>query len=456
MTKWVYSFSAERAEGRGEMKNLLGGKGANLPRWPLSACRFPRASPSPTEVCTVFYATASLPARSARRSTRRSRRSRAQTGRAFGDPANPLLVSVRSGARASMPGMMDTVLNLGLNDPRSKGCRKLRATPFRLRQLSPLHPDVFATSCSTSITAISRNPGASRKTRATRSTPNFRRGLARVIADYKAGVIEESGKPSRRSPTPAVGRDRRGVRFVVNQRAITYRRLNDIPGEWGTAVNVQAMVFGNMGETRRPASPSRAIPRRRKRALRRVPGQRAGRGRGRRHPHAAEHHQGGAQGRRLRPALAGNADARGLHQFVATTKLSKSTIATCRTSSSRSRAASCGCCRPATASARQGRAQCAVEMADEGLISREEAMRGSSPARSISCCTRRSTPRRTRDDRDRPARFARRSVGRDRVSADEEQTLRQPDGSDPRPDRDLARGHPRHARRQGRRDRAAA
>ena len=117
MTKWVYSFSAERAEGRGEMKNLLGGKGANLHEMASLGLPVPPGFTITTEVCTFFYANGkTYPPDLAAQVDAAVAEVGRETGRAFGDPANPLLLSVRSGARASMPGMMDTVLNLGLND----------------------------------------------------------------------------------------------------------------------------------------------------------------------------------------------------------------------------------------------------------------------------------------------------------------------------------------------------
>src|SRR5271155_454542 len=117
MTKWVYSFSAESAEGRGEMKNLLGGKGANLHDMASLGLPVPPGFTITAEVCTFFYANGkTYPADLGPQVDAAVAEVGRQTGRAFGDPANPLLLSVRSGARASMPGMMDTVLNLGLND----------------------------------------------------------------------------------------------------------------------------------------------------------------------------------------------------------------------------------------------------------------------------------------------------------------------------------------------------
>src|SRR5579862_7611125 len=117
MTKWVYSFAAERAEGRGEMRNLLGGKGANLHEMAVLGLPVPPGFTITTEVCAYFYANGkSYPADLAAQADAAIVEVGRQTGRVFGDAANPLLLSVRSGARASMPGMMDTVLNLGLND----------------------------------------------------------------------------------------------------------------------------------------------------------------------------------------------------------------------------------------------------------------------------------------------------------------------------------------------------
>src|SRR5271165_4194360 len=117
MTKWVYSFSAERAEGRSEMRNLLGGKGANLHEMSSLGLPVPPGFTITTEVCTYFYANGkSYPGDLAEQAARALKEIEARVGARFGEAANPLLVSVRSGARASMPGMMDTVLNLGLND----------------------------------------------------------------------------------------------------------------------------------------------------------------------------------------------------------------------------------------------------------------------------------------------------------------------------------------------------
>ena len=145
MTKWVYSFSAERAEGRAEMKNLLGGKGANLHEMASLGLPVPPGFTITTEVCSYFYANGkTYPGDLGRQVDAAVAEVGRLTGRAFGGAANPLLVSVRSGARASMPGMMDTVLNLGLNDELGRNSGEdLERRAFRLRLLSSLHSDVL-------------------------------------------------------------------------------------------------------------------------------------------------------------------------------------------------------------------------------------------------------------------------------------------------------------------------
>jgi pyruvate,orthophosphate dikinase len=210
----------------------------------------------------------------------------------FGDPERPLLVSVRSGARASMPGMMDTVLNLGLNDETVEGLAAARAT-----RASP------TTAIAASSRCIPTSCWAWSMTRSRTSSSDKEDKRLHLDTDLSADDWKEvsrlQGRSSRSdrqalpagSARAALGRHRRGVRSWMNQRAITYRRCTTSPESWGTAVNVQAMVFGNMGETARPALPSRAIPRRARTFFYgEYPDQRAGRGRRRRHPHAAADH----------------------------------------------------------------------------------------------------------------------------------------------------------------------
>ena len=175
-----------------------------------------------------------------------------QTGRAFGDPANPLLLSVRSGARASMPGMMDTVLNLGLNDAavetlaKTSGDARFAYDSYRrfIQMYSNVVLDIDVHNFEDILEHYKDGKGYALDTDL--KADDWRV----VIADYKARVIEETDKPFPQSPDDQLwGAIGAVFSSWMNQRAITYRRLNAIPADWGTAVNVQAMVFGNMGET---------------------------------------------------------------------------------------------------------------------------------------------------------------------------------------------------------------
>ena len=317
MTKWVYSFSAERAEGRGELKNLLGGKGANLHDMASLGLPVPPGFTITTEVCTHFYANGkTYPADLAPQVDAAMADVNRHTGRTFGDAANPLLVSVRSGARASMPGMMDTVLNLGLNDAsvetlaKTSNDARFAYDSYRrfIQMYSNVVLDVDVHNFEDILEHYKDGKGYALDTDL--DAEDWRT----IIDDYKAKVIEETGKPFPQAPRDQLwGAIGAVFSSWMNQRAITYRRLNSIPADWGTAVNVQAMVFGNMGETSATGvaftrNPSTG----RQGALRRISRQRAGRGRRRRHPHAAEHHRGGAEGGPFRPALARIADARGV------------------------------------------------------------------------------------------------------------------------------------------------
>jgi pyruvate,orthophosphate dikinase len=253
MTKWVYSFSAQRAEGRGEMKNLLGGKGANLHEMALLHLPVPPGFTITTEVCTYFYANGrTYPSDLAAQVDQAVAEVGRQTGRVFGDAANPLLLSVRSGARASMPGMMDTVLNLGLNDAsvetlaKSSGDARFAYDSYRrfIQMYSNVVLDVDSHNFEDILEQYKDGKGYTLDTELTAAD------WRSVIIEYKAKVAEASGKSFPQDPRDqlwgAIGAVFSSWR---NQRAITYRRLNSIPAEWGTAVNVQAMVFGNMGET---------------------------------------------------------------------------------------------------------------------------------------------------------------------------------------------------------------
>src|ERR1700678_3822431 len=253
MTKWVYSFSAESAEGRGELKTLLGGKGANLHEMASLVLPVPPGFTITTEVCTHFYANGKTypPDLKAQVDAAMAEVNR-HTGRVFGDAANPLLVSVRSGARASMPGMMDTVLNLGLNDSSvetlattSNDARFAYDSYRRFIQMySNVVLDVDVHNFEDILEHYKDGKGYALDTDL--SAEDWRA----IIDDYKAKVIEETGRPFPQAPRDQLwGAIGAVFSSWMNQRAITYRRLNSIPADWGTAVNVQAMVFGNMGET---------------------------------------------------------------------------------------------------------------------------------------------------------------------------------------------------------------
>jgi len=253
MTKWVYSFGAEKTEGRGEMKNLLGGKGANLAEMAALGLPVPPGFTITTELCTYFYDNNKTypPELEAEVEAALAAIGR-QTDRKFGDSSNPLLVSVRSGARASMPGMMDTVLNLGLNDESVKtlaatsGDERFAYDSYRrfIQMYSNVVLDVDSHNFESIIEDFKDRKGYTLDTDL--SADDWRA----VIVEYKAKVLDETGKPFPQQPKDQLwGAVGAVFGSWMNARAITYRRLNNIPAAWGTAVNVQAMVFGNMGET---------------------------------------------------------------------------------------------------------------------------------------------------------------------------------------------------------------
>jgi pyruvate, orthophosphate dikinase len=252
--RWVYSFGDGNAEGRANMRDLLGGKGANLAEMANLGLPVPPGFTITTQVCTYFYAHDKSYPKVLKPAveTALAEVGRRAGGKIFGDAANPLLVSVRSGARASMPGMLDTVLNLGLNDvtvealARNSGDRRfaydsyrrfitmyanvvLGLDPHLFEELLDIHKDRNGYMLDTDLEA---------------------EDWIELVARYKAHVEEEHGAPFPQDPRAQLwGAIGAVFGSWMNQRAITYRRLHAIPESWGTAVNVQAMVFGNMGET---------------------------------------------------------------------------------------------------------------------------------------------------------------------------------------------------------------
>jgi len=253
MSKWVYSFGPEKTEGRGAMKNLLGGKGANLAEMAFLGLPVPPGFTISTELCTFFYDNGrTYPADLAAQVDEAIAALNRQTGHVFGDAANPLLVSVRSGARASMPGMMDTVLNLGLNDESVKTLAKTsgdeRFAYDSYRRFIQMYSNVVLefdhNAFEEILEALKDNKGLHLDTDL--SAADWRE----IIVSFKAAVQKGTGKPFPQDPRDQLwGAIGAVFGSWMNARAITYRRLNDIPANWGTAVNVQAMVFGNMGET---------------------------------------------------------------------------------------------------------------------------------------------------------------------------------------------------------------
>ncbi|GLQ82000.1 pyruvate, phosphate dikinase [Mesorhizobium huakuii] len=253
MTKWVFTFGDGAAEGRAGDKNLLGGKGANLAEMCSLGLPVPPGFTITTEVCNAYYANgraypAGLEADVAVALDHIGR----LTGRRFGDPSKLLLVSVRSGARASMPGMMDTVLNLGLNDETVEALATdsgdARFAYDSYRRFIQMYSDVVMGLDHEVFEEILEDQKASLGHELdTELTAIEWQG---VIALYKAKVEEELGRPFPQDPQEQLwGAIGAVFSSWMNNRAITYRRLHDIPESWGTAVNVQAMVFGNMGET---------------------------------------------------------------------------------------------------------------------------------------------------------------------------------------------------------------
>jgi pyruvate,orthophosphate dikinase len=253
MPKWVYRFGGGTAEGKSEMRNLLGGKGANLAEMANLGLPVPPGFTITTEVCTYFYAHGKkYPDELAGEIDAALARVGNLTGRSFGDNENPLLVSVRSGARASMPGMMDTVLNLGLNDTTvtalAKSAEDERFAYDSYRRFIQMYSNVVLGiehhNFEEVLDLLKSQKGHDLDTDL--SAAEWRE----VIGEYKGIVERESGKPFPQDPREQLwGAIGAVFSSWMNQRAITYRRLNSIPESWGTAVNVQAMVFGNMGET---------------------------------------------------------------------------------------------------------------------------------------------------------------------------------------------------------------
>ncbi|MDE6204228.1 MAG: pyruvate, phosphate dikinase, partial [Lachnospiraceae bacterium] len=249
MAKWVYSFE----EGSADMRNLLGGKGANLAEMTNLGLPIPQGFTVTTEACTDYYAKGKQISDEIKEQifTALSQLEEKQ-GKKFGDTENPLLVSVRSGARASMPGMMDTILNLGLNDVAVEGFAAKTGNPrfaydsYRrfIQMFSDVVMEIPKSFFERILDDIKEGKGVKFDTDLTADD------LKEVIVKFKAVYKDKMNEDFPQDPKIQLMEAVKAVfRSWDNERAIVYRRMNDIPGDWGTAVNVQAMVFGNMGNT---------------------------------------------------------------------------------------------------------------------------------------------------------------------------------------------------------------
>ena len=271
MAKWVYSFGGGGSDGGAELRNLLGGKGANLAEMSNIGLNVPPGFTISTEVCTYFYDNdRNYPGDLEQQVDEALAKLEALADKKFGDPDDPLLVSVRSGARASMPGMMDTVLNLGLNDTTIQGLIAKSNDPrfaydsYRrfIQMFSDIVLGIDLHNFEDVLDSTKRAKGYTLDVQMTADD------WKSVAEEYKQIVQRELGKPFPQDPKAQLW----GAIGAVfgswnNQRANTYRRLHGIPASWGTAVNVQTMVFGNMGDdcatgvafTRDPATGANAF-----------------------------------------------------------------------------------------------------------------------------------------------------------------------------------------------------
>ena len=265
-TQYVYYFGGGRAEGRGDMKDVLGGKGAGLAEMTNAGVPVPPGYTIATEVCRHYYAHGrTLPADFAAQEKAALERLEKEMGKGLGDPHDPLLVSVRSGAKFSMPGMMDTILNLGLNDRSVAGLAKKtgneRFAWDCYRRFIAMYGSV--------VLGIAKDEFEHKLTalkarrRATLDTDLAPEDWKALVAEFKAVVRRHSGQDFPQDPHAQLAGARDAVfRSWMNDRALFYRKQNRIPDDLGTAVNVQAMVYGNLGNdsgtgvgfTRNPAS----------------------------------------------------------------------------------------------------------------------------------------------------------------------------------------------------------
>jgi len=264
--KMIYLFGGGKAEGTGEMRDLLGGKGAGLAEMTNAGVPVPAGFTITTEVCNLFYDNDMKAPKGLDVETRNAiKHVEGLMGAKFGDPDNPLLVSVRSGAKFSMPGMMDTILNLGLNDETAKGLMKKTGNERMVLDSYRRFIQMFGAV----VLGIEREEFESRlakrkaKARVQQDTSLTPADLKEIVRDFKAVIRRKSPGGFPTDPWTQLSMARDAVfKSWNNPRAITYRRMNEIPSDLGTGVSVQAMVFGNTGNksgtgvgfTRNPAN----------------------------------------------------------------------------------------------------------------------------------------------------------------------------------------------------------
>ncbi|MGL6292681.1 PEP/pyruvate-binding domain-containing protein, partial [Eubacterium aggregans] len=245
--KWVYLFS----EGNAEQRNLLGGKGANLAEMTRIGLPVPQGFTVTTEACIEYLNENKLTYEMIVQINTHMQKLEEIAGKKFGDETNPLLVSVRSGARVSMPGMMDTILNLGLNDQtvlglaQNTGNKRFAYDSYRrfIQMFGDVVQEIDKNQFEAVLDEIKEREGFTIDTQLT--TKN----LQEIVERYKEIVLAETGKPFPQDPSAQLDMAVEAVfRSWNNPRAFVYRDMNDIPHDIGTAVNVQSMVFGNMGD----------------------------------------------------------------------------------------------------------------------------------------------------------------------------------------------------------------
>ena len=250
MKRYVYFFAKGQAEGSAEMRDILGGKGANLAEMANLGIRVPPGFTISTEVCAIYTQKGEYPPEVEEQTRENLRKLEEITGKKFGDPENPLLVSVRSGARISMPGMMDTVLNLGLNDKSVEGLAKKTGNPrfaydcYRrlLQMFGNVVLKIPAEKFEEIIDRKKEEKGVKEDIELTVDD------LKELVEEFKKVIKRETGQDFPQDPYKQLVMARDAVfKSWNNKRAIEYRRIHKIPEHWGTAVNVQTMVFGNMG-----------------------------------------------------------------------------------------------------------------------------------------------------------------------------------------------------------------